>query len=43
MSLGLLSARGQALILAGAIVSILLNPMMFALAERYGRPAEASA
>ncbi|POZ61191.1 cation:proton antiporter domain-containing protein [Chromobacterium alticapitis] len=34
MSLGLLSARGQALILAGAIVSILLNPMMFALAER---------
>ncbi|MGC0153913.1 cation:proton antiporter [Chromobacterium vaccinii] len=37
MSLGLLSARGQALILAGAIVSILLNPMMFALAERYGR------
>ncbi|OHX13716.1 cation:proton antiporter [Chromobacterium sphagni] len=38
MSLGLLSPRGQALILAGAIVSILLNPMMFALAERY-RPA----
>ncbi|UTH75376.1 cation:proton antiporter [Chromobacterium sp. IIBBL 290-4] len=35
LSLGLLSARGQALILAGAIVSILLNPLMFRLAERY--------
>ncbi|AXE30324.1 potassium transporter Kef [Chromobacterium phragmitis] len=43
MTLGLLSARGQALILAGAIVSILFNPMMFVLAERYGRRAESAA
>ncbi len=43
ISLGLLSARGQALILAGAIVSILLNPMMFALAERYAARSMAKA
>jgi CPA2 family monovalent cation:H+ antiporter-2 len=43
ISLGLLSARGQALILAGAIVSILLNPMMFALAERYAARSTAKA
>ncbi|QEL57608.1 cation:proton antiporter domain-containing protein [Chromobacterium paludis] len=43
MSLGLLSARGQALILAGAIVSILLNPMMFALAERQAAKSAARA
>ena len=42
MSLGLLSPRGQALILAGSIVSILLNPMRFALAERF-RPAALAA
>lgn len=33
-ALGILPAQGRDLILAGAILSILLNPVMFALAER---------
>ncbi|MCH4562172.1 Kef family K(+) transporter [Halomonas sp. EGI 63088] len=33
MSLGLLSAEGQSLILAGALISIALNPMIFGLIE----------
>lgn len=41
-SLGILPAQGRDLILAGAILSILLNPLMFALAERL-KPADASA
>lgn len=40
VSLGLLSARGQALILAAAIVTILLNPLMFWLADRFRRQPE---
>ncbi|WP_425486083.1 NAD-binding protein [Halomonas stenophila] len=33
MSLGLLTAEGQSLILAGALISIALNPMIFGLIE----------
>jgi CPA2 family monovalent cation:H+ antiporter-2 len=35
VSLSLLPARGRDLILAGAIVSILLNPVLFAAVDRY--------
>lgn len=35
MSMGLLSQSGQNLVLAGAILSIMLNPVLFALLERY--------
>ncbi|WP_089174112.1 YbaL family putative K(+) efflux transporter [Bosea sp. AS-1] len=38
-SLGILPAQGRDLILAGAILSILFNPVMFALAERL-KPTE---
>lgn len=33
--LGMLSAQGQNLVLAGAILSIMVNPLMFGLLERY--------
>jgi CPA2 family monovalent cation:H+ antiporter-2 len=36
ISLGLLSAEGQSLILAGALLSITLNPLIFSLAKRNG-------
>ncbi len=42
VSLGILPAQGRDLILAGAILSILFNPVMFALAERL-KPADAAA
>ncbi|NDL65043.1 YbaL family putative K(+) efflux transporter [Acerihabitans arboris] len=35
ISLGMLSPQGQNLVLAGAILSIMVNPLMFALLERY--------
>jgi monovalent cation:H+ antiporter-2, CPA2 family len=35
-SLGLMSSEAHDLILAGAILSILINPLLFALLERYG-------
>ncbi|HET7849435.1 MAG TPA: YbaL family putative K(+) efflux transporter [Pseudolabrys sp.] len=35
VSLGLLPARGRDLVLAGAIISILLNPLFFALLDRW--------
>ncbi|WP_038907310.1 YbaL family putative K(+) efflux transporter [Dickeya oryzae] len=35
ISLGMLSENGRNLVLAGAILSIMLNPMLFALLERY--------
>lgn len=35
MSLNLLSHNGQNLVLAGAILSIMLNPVLFAVLERY--------
>lgn len=34
IKLGLMPERGRALLLAGALISIVLNPVMFALAER---------
>jgi CPA2 family monovalent cation:H+ antiporter-2 len=37
MSLGLLPAEGQSLIVAGALISIALNPLFFHLAEPLGR------
>ena len=37
VELGLLSERGRDLILAGAIISILLNPLVFAGVDRLGR------
>ncbi len=40
MSMGLLSQTGQNLVLAGAILSIMLNPVLFALLERYLESAE---
>jgi CPA2 family monovalent cation:H+ antiporter-2 len=46
VALSLLPERGRDLILAGAIISILLNPLLFAWLDRYlasARPAEASA
>ncbi|MFJ5367854.1 YbaL family putative K(+) efflux transporter [Bosea sp. CER48] len=42
-ALGILPAQGRDLILAGAILSILLNPVMFALAERLTSEAPATA
>jgi monovalent cation:H+ antiporter-2, CPA2 family len=45
VSLGLLPQRGRDLILAGAIISILLNPVLFACVDRYlarSRPAPAA-
>ncbi|WP_322518025.1 YbaL family putative K(+) efflux transporter [Rhodopseudomonas palustris] len=36
VSLALLPDRGRDLVLAGAIISILLNPLMFALLDRFG-------
>ncbi|WP_413734827.1 YbaL family putative K(+) efflux transporter [Sodalis sp. RH21] len=35
ISQGMLSQQGQNLVLAGAILSIMVNPLMFALLERY--------
>lgn len=35
ITMGLLPATGQNLVLAGAILSIMLNPIMFAMLERY--------
>jgi monovalent cation:H+ antiporter-2, CPA2 family len=35
VTLGLLPARGRDLVLAGAIISILLNPVLFACLDRY--------
>ncbi len=35
ITLGMLSPQGQNLVLAGAILSIMINPLMFALLERY--------
>ncbi|GAB7266108.1 YbaL family putative K(+) efflux transporter [Dickeya ananatis] len=35
ISLGMLSENGRNLVLAGAILSIMLNPLLFALLERY--------
>lgn len=51
VGLGILPAEGRDLILAGAIISIILNPVIFfvldllrpALENRFGRPAEAVA
>ncbi|MGH8445632.1 MAG: NAD-binding protein, partial [Solimonas sp.] len=40
LSLNLMPQEGQDLILAGAILSILFNPVAFAIAERKGRKAE---
>ncbi|WP_199090274.1 YbaL family putative K(+) efflux transporter [Bosea sp. ASV33] len=42
-ALGILPAQGRDLILAGAILSILLNPVVFALAERLAPEAPAVA
>ena len=42
VSLGLLPQEGQSLILAGAIISILINPTFFVLLDRFG-PKEALA
>jgi CPA2 family monovalent cation:H+ antiporter-2 len=39
VGLGLLPAEGRDLVLGAAIVSILLNPLLFVLAARYGRTA----
>jgi len=36
VSLALMPERGRDLVLAGAIISILLNPLMFALLDRFG-------
>jgi monovalent cation:H+ antiporter-2, CPA2 family len=41
ISLGLLSVEGQSLILAGALLSITLNPLVFSLAKRIGSKAVA--
>jgi len=41
-ALGLLPAQGRDLILAGAILSILLNPVIFALADRFASEAPAT-
>ncbi|WP_233148952.1 YbaL family putative K(+) efflux transporter [Shimwellia pseudoproteus] len=35
ITMGLLPASGQSLVLAGAILSIMLNPILFAILERY--------
>ncbi|MCU4178048.1 YbaL family putative K(+) efflux transporter [Bosea sp. BH3] len=41
-ALGLLPAQGRDLILAGAILSILLNPVIFALADRFASETPAA-
>jgi CPA2 family monovalent cation:H+ antiporter-2 len=41
VSLNLLAEEGRELILAGAIVSIMLNPLLFHLLDRYGPPVKA--
>lgn len=38
LSLGLLSKEGQALIVAGALLSIVLNPLAFRLADHWRKP-----
>jgi CPA2 family monovalent cation:H+ antiporter-2 len=43
VSLGLMPERGRDLVLAGAIVSIMLNPLMFALLDRFSVLAAAAA
>jgi CPA2 family monovalent cation:H+ antiporter-2 len=43
VSLGLLPERGRDLVLAGAIISIVLNPLLFALLDRYLGKSEAPA
>jgi monovalent cation:H+ antiporter-2, CPA2 family len=40
VSLGLLSTQGQSLILAGALLSITLNPLVFSLTKRIGSKNE---
>jgi monovalent cation:H+ antiporter-2, CPA2 family len=40
VNLNLLPSEGRDLILAGAIISILLNPLMFAIADRLSLPLE---
>src|SRR5262245_17004660 len=42
VSLSLLPERGQDLILAGAIISILLNPVLFAAVDRYSATVKAA-
>ncbi|OYW53784.1 MAG: Kef family K(+) transporter [Hyphomicrobium sp. 32-62-53] len=42
VTLNILPEEGRELILAGAIVSIVLNPLLFHLLDRYGPPAKAS-
>jgi CPA2 family monovalent cation:H+ antiporter-2 len=41
VSLGLLTKDAQSLVVAGALISITLNPLMFVLAARASRPARA--
>jgi len=41
ISLNLLTQEGRNLVLAGAILSIMLNPILFALLQRYGDKREA--
>lgn len=43
VSLGLLPDRGRDLVLAGAIISIMLNPLMFALLDRFVPADDAAA
>jgi CPA2 family monovalent cation:H+ antiporter-2 len=43
VTLGLLPQRGRDLVLAGAIISILLNPVLFAYVDRYVARARAAA
>lgn len=42
VTLNILPEEGRELILAGAIVSIVLNPLLFHLLDRYGPPAKSS-
>jgi len=42
VTLNILPEEGRELILAGAIVSIVLNPLLFHLLDRYGPPAKTS-
>jgi CPA2 family monovalent cation:H+ antiporter-2 len=42
VTLNILPEEGRELILAGAIVSIVLNPLLFYLLDRYGPPAKSS-
>ena len=41
VALGLLPEEGRGLVLAASIISILLNPLLFAAAERWRAPREA--